>query len=40
MLTLISPNTNTKIIEKIVEIHKKCIKETNSKYYLLKNLLP
>ena len=38
MITLISPSTNTKIIEKIVEIHTKCIKETNSQYYNNKQI--
>jgi N-acetylglutamate synthase-like GNAT family acetyltransferase len=38
MITLISSSTNTKIIEKIVEIHTKCIKETNSQYYNNKQI--
>ena len=33
MINKISSNTNKEIIEKLIEIHKKCISKTNSQFY-------
>ena len=33
MIDILTVNTNQKIFEKLVEIHKNCILETNAKYY-------